>query len=320
MKAIRVHAFGAPGAMRLEDISDPVPQAGQVVVRVYAAGINPVDTYIRSGLYSPLPPLPYTPGLDAAGVVEAVGEGVRRVSVGDRVYMGGSLSGTYAEKALCPESQVHPLPPSLSFPQGAGINVPYGAAYHALFHRAHAVPGETVLVHGASGGVGIATVQWARTTGMRVIGTGGTEKGRQLVVAQGAHFVLDHHAPGHMERVLALTDGKGADVILEMLANVNLGRDLGVLAEGGRIVVVGSRGTVSIDPRDIMRRNASITGMLLLSASAREMLSIHAAIAAGLENGILRPFVGREMPLSEAARAHHEIMESSAYGKIVLIP
>ncbi|MCC6346725.1 MAG: NADPH:quinone reductase [Nitrospirales bacterium] len=320
MKTIRVHAFGGPEAMCLEENADPTPQAGQVVVKVHAAGVNPVDTYIRSGLYASLPPLPYTPGLDAAGVVVAVGEGVRSVSVGDRVYVGGSLSGTYAEKTVCSEPQVHPLPAPVSFAQGAGVNVPYGAAYHALFHRAHTVPGETVLVHGASGGVGIAAVQWARNAGMRVIGTGGTEEGRQLVLAQGAHFVLDHHAPDHMERVLALTDGKGADVILEMLANINLGQDLGALAENGRVVVVGSRGPVSIDPRDIMRRNASVTGMLLLTASPRELLSIHAAIAAGLENNTLRPFVGREVPLSEAARAHREIMESSALGKIVLIP
>ncbi len=320
MKAIRVHAFGNPEVMRKEEVPDPAPGPSQVVVRIYAAGVNPVDTYIRSGQYPLKPDLPYTPGMDASGVIESTGEKVTRVSAGERVYVAGSFSGTYAEKALCMESQVHRLPAHVSFSQGAGVGVPYSTAYYALFFRAHALAGETVLVHGASGGVGIAAVQMARNAGMTVIGTGGTEQGRALAAEQGAHYVVDHRAPDHMEQIHRITGGRGVDVILEMLANVNLGKDLGALAFGGRVVIIGSRGTVEIDPRYAMRSNATVLGMVIMNAHERQLLSIHAALAAGLENNTLRPVVAKEFPLSDAATAHHEIMETSARGKIVLLP
>lgn len=320
MKAIQVHEFGGPEVMRLEDVADPQPGPGQVVVRVAAVGVNPVDTYIRSGAYAVKPALPYTPGMDAAGIVESIGENVTRVAAGSRVYVAGTISGAYAERALCHESQVHPLPQNISFAQGAAVNVPYATAYRALFQRGQAVPGETVFVHGASGGVGIAAVQLARAAGLTVIGTGGTEKGRQLVREQGAHQVLDHHAPDYLAQLLALTGGRGVDVVLEMLANVNLGKDLDLLARGGRVVVIGSRGAVEVDPRAAMSRDASIHGMSLLNASAQQLASIHAALVAGLESGTLRPVVGQEMPLEDAPRAHQAVMEPGAYGKIVLLP
>jgi NADPH2:quinone reductase len=306
--------------MRLEDVAEPQAARGQVLVRVRAAGVNPVDTYIRAGAYARTPPLPYTPGSDAAGVVEAVGEGVKSVGVGDRVYVAGSLSGTYAELALCDESQVERLPERVSFAQGAGVYVPYATAYRALFGRAHAVAGETVLVHGASGGVGIAAVQIARAAGLKVTGTGGTERGRELVRSEGAHHVLDHRAEGYLDELLALTEGRGFDIILEMLANVNLEKDLSLLARGGRVVIIGSRGSIEINPRALMTRDASIHGMSLLNAPAHELTGIHAALVAGLENGTLRPVVGQELPLAEAARAHALVLESGAYGKIVLVP
>ena len=320
MKAIRVDEFGGPEVMRLVDLPDPQAGAGQVLVRVHAAGVNPVDTYIRAGAYARTPTLPYTPGMDGAGVVESTGEGVARVAVGDRVYLAGTISGSYAELALCDESQAHPLPQDLSFAQGAAVNVPYATAYRALFQRAHALPGEVVLVHGASGGVGVAATQLARAAGMKVIGTGGTEQGRQLVLEQGAHHALDHRAPGYLEQLLELTDGRGVDVVLEMLANVNLDKDLNVLARNGRVVVIGNRGTVEINPRAAMSRDASILGMSLLNAPESALPSIHAALVAGLENGTLRPVVGKEMPLADAPRAHHAVIEPGAYGKIVLIP
>jgi NADPH2:quinone reductase len=320
LKAIRVHEFGGPEVLRLEDIERPRTEAGQVLVRVRAAGVNPVDTYIRGGAHAVEPQLPYTPGLDAAGEVEEVGEGVTLYGVGRKVYTAGSLSGTYAELALCDESQVHALPDRVTFAEGAGIFTPYATAYRALFQRARALPGETVLVHGASGGVGTAAVQLARASGLRVVGTAGTDEGRRLVSEQGAHHVLDHGSPGYLEQLAALTGGRGADVILEMLANVNLNKDLGALAKGGRVVVIGSRGPVEINPRLAMTRDAAIFGMSLFNASARELESIHAALAAGLEAGTLRPFVGRELPLAEAAHAHEEVLKPGARGKIVLIP
>jgi NADPH2:quinone reductase len=320
MKAIRVNAFGDPEVMHKEEVPDPVPGPSQVVVQIYAVGVNPVDSYIRSGQYPLKPEFPFTPGMDASGVIESIGEKVTRISAGERVYVAGSLSGTYAEKALCMESQVHRLPANVSFPQGAGVGVPYSTAYFALFYRAHALAGETVLVHGASGGVGIAAVQIARNAGMTVIGTGGTGQGRAMATAQGAHYVVDHKAPDHIEQIRKITGGRGVDVILEMLANVNLGKDLGALAFGGRVVIIGSRGTVEIDPREAMRSNGTILGMSILNAHEHQLLSIHAALAAGLENNTLRPVAGKEFPLTDAATAHHEIMETSACGKIILLP
>ena len=320
MKAIRVHEFGGPEVLRLEELPDLHPGADQVLVRVRAVGVNPVDTYIRAGAHAVRPQLPYTPGLDAAGTVEAVGEGVARVSAGDRVYTSGSLSGTYAELALCDETQVHTLPARVSFAEGAGVSTPYATAYRALFQRARGAAGEIVLVHGASGGVGTAAVQLARAAGFNVIGTGGTEEGRRLVAEQGAHHVLDHHAPGYLEELSALTEGRGVDVILEMLANVNLNKDLGVVARGGRVVVIGSRGPVEINPRLAMTRDATILGMMIFNATPQEFAGIHAALVAGLEAGTLRPVVGRELPLSDAARAHEEVLKPGAHGKIVLIP
>ena len=324
MKAIRVHEFGPPEVMKLENTPDPKPGSGQVVVRIHAAGVNPVETYIRSGIY-PKPPTPYTPGADGAGLIEEVGEGVTRVKVGDRVYTAGSLTGTYAEKALCGETQVHPLPEGASFAQGASMFVPYGTAYRGLFQRAHASPGEVVFIHGASGGVGIASVQLARAAGMKVIGSAGTEEGRKLVLEQGAHYAIDHRSLGYLEQVLNLTNGRGADIIIEMLANVNLGNDLNVLASGGRVVIVGNRGTnnqgtVEISPRAAMQRDASILGMALVNVSPQDMEKIHSALIAGLENSSLRPVIGKQFPLVDAPKAHHAVIESTAYGKIVLIP
>jgi NADPH2:quinone reductase len=320
MKAIRVREFGPPEVMKLMDVPDLKPGPKQVVVRIKAAGVNPVDAYVRTGTYSRKPPLPYTPGSDAAGPVEAVGDGVTRVAVGARVYISGTSTGAYAEMALCEESQVHRLPEGVSFSQGAAVGIPYATAYRALFQIAKALPGETVLVHGATGGVGIAAVQLARAAGATVIGTGGTEKGRALVMQQGAHYVLDHGKPDHLGGLGRLTSNRGMDVILEMLANVNLDMDLKVLAPKGRLVVVGSRGRVEIDPRDIMTHEAVVTGMLLFKVTEREEAGIRAALAAGLESGTLRPIVGREIPLARAAEAHRKILEPGACGKIVLIP
>jgi NADPH2:quinone reductase len=320
MKAIRVGKLGPPEVMVLEEVADPEPGPGQVLVTVKAAGVNPVDTYIRSGLYRPDLELPYTPGTDAAGVIAAVGPDVKHRRVGQRVYVAWSVSGTYAEHVLCSEFQTHPLPDGVSFGQGAAIGVPYGAAFRALFQRARAKPGETVLVHGASGGVGLGAVQLARAAGLRVIGSAGSEQGRALVQAQGAHHVLDHRQPGYLDQLTELTCGKGVDLILEMLANVNLAKDLTVLAKKGRVAVIGCRGKIEIDPRETMGREASILGVTMFNATPQDLASMHAAFAAGLENGTLRPVVSRELPLAEAAAAHHAVMEASTLGKIVLIP
>ena len=320
MKAIRFREFGPPEVLKLENVADPRPGPGQVLVELRAAGVNPVDAYIRSGAYRPDLALPCTPGIDGAGVVAAVGPDVTRWRPGQRVYFTWAVSGSYAEQVLCAEANLYPLPEAVSFSQGAAVGVPYGTAYRALFQRAHALPGETVLVHGASGGVGLAAVQIAVVAGLRVIGSAGSEGAMALVQSQGAHQVVNHKDPGYLDRVRECTGGVGVDVILEMLANANLGHDLPLLAKGGRVVVIGCRGSVEIDPRETMGRDAAILGMILFNISAPELASVHAALGAGLQQGTLRPIVSRELPLAEAAAAHHAIMETSSLGKLVLIP
>jgi NADPH2:quinone reductase len=319
MRAIHVEQFGDPEVMRLGEAPQPAPEPGQVLVRIHAAGVNPVDTYIRSGNYATKPPLPYTPGADGAGVIERVGADVRSLAPGDRVYVGGSVSGTYAELALCNASQAHPLPAAISFEQGAALGIPYATACRALFQKGAARPGETVLIHGATGGVGLAAVQWARAHGLRVLATGGSAEGRALAAREGAHAVFDHKAAGYEREILSATDGNGVNLIIEMLANVNLGRDLEMLAPFGRVVIVGNRGRIEIDPRDAMKRDAEIRAMVLFNAPPAELDSIHAAIFAGLENGTLRPVISRRFPLAEAAAAHRTILDSTATGKIILM-
>ncbi len=320
MRAIRVDHFGDPDVLRVVDAPDPVAGAGEVVVRLHAAGVNPVEAYIRSGKYARLPELPYTPGSDGAGVVESVGPGVTAVVPGARVYIAalGQRFGTYAERIACPANVVHPLPDGVSFGQGAALGTPAATAYRALVIRAGAKAGETILVHGASGAVGIAAVQLARALGLRVIGTAGSEPGRQAVLSAGAIAALNHHEDGYAASIPELTAGRGPDIILEALANVNLDRDLGLLAPKGRVVVIGSRGRIEIDPRQTMAKESAILGVLLWAATPEEYRQTHAALVAALEAGTLRPVIGREFPLDRAGEAHHAILQDRAVGKIVL--
>ena len=286
MKAIVVQEFGGPERMKLEEVPDPVPGASQILVRVHAVGVNPYDTYMLSGNYATRPALPYTPGADAAGVVEAVGGDVKDVAIGSRVYICGTSAfksyGAYAEKVLCEPHQVHPLPDRLTFSQGAAIGVPYVTAWRALHQRARIQPGETLFIHGASGGVGLAATQIARAFGLKVIGTAGTAEGLALVTAQGARHVLNHRETGYLDKLKDLTGGKGPDVILEHLANVNLDNDLTVLGYGGRVVIVGNRGRIEIDPRKTMAKDGAIVGMALWNTTPADMERIFAALDAGL--------------------------------------
>ena len=309
-KAMRVHEFGEPEVMLLEESPELCPVDDEILVRIHAAGVNPVDTYIRSGAYGTLPALPYTPGSDAAGV---------DVRSGARVYIDDSLSGAYAEFALCSPDQVFALPAGITFAQGAALGVPYVTAFRALFQRANAEPGETALVHGASGGVGLAVVQFALAAGLTVVGTAGSGAGLDLVAAQGAVRVVDHRRPDHLAEATALTGGRGFDLIIELRADLNLGRDLAALAPRGRVVVVGSRGAVEVTPRDLMNVDGAILAMLLPNAATEELAEAHRAIAIGLRDGSLRPVVGRELPLAEAPRAHRLLRERPAMGKVVLV-
>lgn len=319
MKAILVREFGAADVMKLEEIATPTPSANQILVKIEAAGVNPVDTYIRAGLYPVKPDLPFTPGKDGAGIVEAIGENVTKFAVGDRVLTADSVSGTYAEFCLCEEKHLIKLPENVSFAQGAGVFVPYATSYRALFQKAKAKQGETVLIHGASGGVGVAAIQWAKNAGLKVIGTASSVEGRKLVEEQGADFVLDHSEENYLEEIKQITDGKGVNVILEMLANVNLQKDFEVLAMFGRISIIGNRGSLDFNPRVIMGKDASVFGLALFNAPDAEMQEIHAAIFDGLSLGFLNPIVGKSFELKDSVQAHRVVIEQKAFGKIVLL-
>jgi NADPH:quinone reductase len=294
-----------------------------VLIRVRAIGVNPVETYIRSGNYAYTGPWPYTPGHDAAGTVEAVGEGVTRVHPGDRVYTHRTLSGAYAEYALAAEGMVQRLPDRVSFAQGAALPTPYYTAYRALFERLHVRPGRALLVHGATGGVGVAALQLARAHGLTVIGTAGSDAGAALI-APWCHTVLRHGAPGLVEAVLAASPGgKGVHYVLENLANVNLQTDLQVVAPmaGAAICVVGSRGDVSITPRLLMAKEATLTGVMLWGNADDDWTAAAAHIHAGLASGTLAPVLGTVHAGLEAAPAAHEEVIShagGARGKIII--
>jgi NADPH:quinone reductase len=318
MKAIVVKEFGAPEQMRLEEVSDLQPDENQILVRVKAAGVNPVDTYIRAGQHAQKPNLPYTPGKDAAGIVEKTGANITKFKTGNRILTTGSITGTYAEFCLCEENQLIKLPENVSFEQGAGVFVPYATSYRALFQKAEAKAGETVLIHGASGGVGIAAVQWAKNAGLKVVGTASSEDGKKLVKEQGADYVFDHSKEIYLDEIKEATGGKGVDIILEMLANENLNKDFEVLKMFGRITIIGNRGSIEFNPRLTMGKDASVFGMSLFNAPEDAMREIYKAIYKGLSEGFLNPVVGKTFILEEAAKAHHVVIEEKAFGKIVL--
>jgi len=314
--------------LQLEDLPDPTPNADQVLVRLRAVGVNPVDVYIRAGAYARKPALPFIPGSDAGGEIESVGANVKTYKRGDRVFIHGTAAanthghygGAYAQKAVCNLDHIYRLPPQVSFAQGAAMGVPYATAYRALFHRAQARPGETVLIHGATGGVGLAATQIAHAHGLTVLGTGSSDAGLQSVRASGADAVFNHGNVGYLDEIMKTTGGRGVDVVLEMAAHVNLDKDLGLLANRGRIVVIGNRGRVEIDARQAMGKDASILGMTLFNISDADMASINAYMMAALANGTLKPVVGKEFALADAAKAQDAVMAPGSHGKIVLVP
>lgn len=321
MKAVRVHQFGGPEVLQCDtNIPIPKPESGTVLIRVKAAGINPVDTYVRTGTYFRKPKLPYIPGYDCAGMVEEVAADVTEFKKGDRVYAGEAVSGTYAEYAVAPVNEVHSLPDDVSFVQGAAIPISYATAYRALRICVKAKPSETVLVHGASGGFGVAAVQIARSYGMKVLGTAGTKRGMEVVSTAGADSVFNHNDKSYIEVIKDKTEKIGGiNVIVESAAHINLGNDLTLLAKGGRVAVVGNKGPIEINPKHVLWKEASITGVLYFGATKEEDRETKAAIQGGLEAGWLRPIAGKQFSLMDASQAHKEMLAGSALGKIVLI-
>jgi len=302
--------------LSVDEIPAPTPGPGEIAVEVHAAGVNPYETYMRDGLYPDLP-LPCCPGRDAAGVVSHIGEGVTRFQPGDRVYLTEARPGAYAETVVAGQDSVGRLPASLSFAQGAAVAVPCLTAYRALFERGAAKAGETVLVHGASGSVGMAAVQLAKAAGLRVFGTAGTPEGIALLDSLGVEAAFSHREPNYLEAAKTAAGG-GFDLILEMLANVNLDRDLGALRMRGRVVVIGNRGPIEINARQLMNCEGEIRAMMLFKASEKEMAEARAGVQAALESAVLVPRVSKEYPLEQAAEAQEKVLENGLLGKVVL--
>ncbi len=312
MKAIRVHAFGDPDVLQVEEIPTPAPGPGEVLVRLRAAGVNPVETYVRSGNYARLPDLPYTPGGDGAGDVEAVGEGVSSLRAGDRVYV--TQGATYAQYCTCPAAAAHPLPARISYAQGAALGIPYATALYAL-RRTSARAGDWLLVRGGSGAVGVAAVQLAKARGLRSVATAGTPEGLQMLREIGADAALSHD---DKEGARAATGGHGFDVVIDVAAHQGLGQDLELLAPGGRVAVIGARGPAEIQPRMLMSVGGSVHGVLLFLLDDEELGRLHREIVAGLRDGTLTPVVGKSFPLEDAAQAHRAVLQSGARGKVTI--
>ena len=329
MKGVLVENFGSIEVLKIkEDLPLPIDELEEleptkILIRVISAGINPVDTYIRSGQYARLPKLPYIPGNDAAGYIIAVGAAVSKDAfpLGSRVFVTGvgKNSGCYAEYATIDMNYVFPLDKRLSFAQGSGLGVPYFTAYKALVLRAKLKENETVLVHGASGAVGIAVVQIAVSLGATIFGTAGSKEGMDIVRKCGAHHVFNHNEKDYDKEMKARTNNEGFDVIIENLANINLDRDMQMLKSNARIMVVGSRGPITVNPRHLMAPEALIQGIALAATKEYEYKEIGDAIVNGIRSGWVNPVINREYDFGTTQKAHDDIINSKgAKGKLVI--
>ncbi|KAL1130898.1 hypothetical protein AAG570_012139 [Ranatra chinensis] len=266
-----------------------------------------------------LPKLPAVLGKEASGIIEEVGSDVNKLKVGDRVVCCLPWNGGYAEYVTCDEKDVFILPEKLTFPQGAALYVAYFTAYRALVTMGKIKKGESLLVHGASGAVGIAAVQIAKAKGLMVVGTAGSDEGRQIVKSVGADFVVNHK---DRKSCLELYSSKssGFDIILETCAHINLEKDLLLLNQKGRIAVVGSRGPIEINPRSLIYTEGNIFGVKLIGITEDDFKESVEAITKGIEEGWVNPIVAKEYKMQYASRAHEELINNTgARGKIVFV-
>jgi len=321
MKAMRAHQFGGPEQLRLEDAPDPQVQAGQVQIRVRAAGINPADLVRLSGRLQPLS-LPYIPGTDVCGEVETVGAGVTHVKPGDRVF-GRTSVGGYAEKTCLMASEAILLPANLSFDEGAAIPIPFYTAYRALHYKAALKAGETVLISAGGGGVGVAAIQLAKITGARVLTTVGSPDKAERTRALGADVAINYRQHDFAAEVQKLTDGKGVNVIIENVATDNLAKDLTILARDGRIIIIGT-GTGkgpdgSFAVMHALMKDANILGMSLVNAGP-VIAEMATALTRLFAAGKIKSIISKSYPLSDAQQALADLVAGRVFGKLVLHP
>lgn len=316
MLAAQINQYGPASDIKVVEVEAPHIQDDQILVKIGAAGVNPVDTYIRSGTNNYTANFPHTPGSDGAGTIAAIGIEVEGFNLNDRVYFNRCLTGSSAEYAICSPANLFPLADTLSFVEGACLGIPYTTAYRALFDRANAQAGDKVLIHGGTGAVGIAAVQLALASGMEVIASTGTEAGAKLLKQQGVQQVIYHKEENHLAPFQSLDTG--FDVIIEMLANQNLDQDLKALGRNGCVAVVGNRGTIEINPRDLMARDASVVGVALANASPDDLKRISQALYPLFQQGLLKPVVRKTYSLTEVGLAHDAVLEPGALGNLVI--
>lgn len=319
MKAIRVHQNGGPEVLKLEEVEEGKPGPGQALVRIHNAGLNFVDIYFRRGTYPTS--LPYTPGWEASGVVEAVGEGVSNVKPGNRVaYV--HEPGSYAEKSIIHADALIAIPESLSFEQGAAFPL-QGMTAHYLLHEFRKIkPGDNVLIHAAAGGMGLLLVQWARKLGAKVIGTVSTEAKAQAAREAGAHEVILYSKDDFVKETKRLTNGHGADLIIDGVGKSTFAGNLEAGALRGNIVIFGAASGPAdpILPNALMGRSLTVSGGSLMNflLTKEEMLGRAKAVLEGLQQGWLKLKIDKVLPLAQAPEAHRLLESRQTIGKVLL--
>lgn len=318
IRAIRFHEHGGPDVLTLDNIEEPEPGTGEVRIDVEAIGINPVDTYFRSGEY-PVPQLPFVPGSDVAGTVSAIGPDVERFAVGDRVYatgLGNGRSGTYTESCLAPADFVASLPNSVSAAEGAALSLVGMTAWQAFVEHAEVEPGETVLIHGASGGVGHVAVQLAKTMGSKVVATA-SEKYHEKLTNLGADVTLDYHNDDLQERI---EKAGSPDVILDTRFDEYLQLDAAVAAERARIVCIGNATKSARFDNANVAKGKDLTYQFMSMFNTQSKAGVLSRLATLADRGAVTPTIHRLYDLSDAADAQRDVLEESFLGKLVLEP
>ena len=319
MKAIRISANGDASVLKLEEVPQPKPAAGEALIRIKAAGLNFIDIYQRNGRYSV--PLPYIPGLEASGVVEVVGEGVSEVKPSDRVAYTGHL-GSFAEYNVVPAARLIPLPKELTFEQGAAFPLQGMTAHYLIYEYYPIKKGETVLVHAAAGGVGLLLVEWAKHLGAQVIGTVSTEEKAKLARDAGADNVILYSEQDFVAEVKRLTQGRGADYIIDGVGKSTFTKDLEAVRDRGHITIFGAASGVAdpLAPNSLQARSVTVHGGSLFSyLNTREELLFRAnAVLGGVREGWLKLRVNQVFPLEQASQAQRLLETRKTTGKVIL--
>lgn len=322
MRALLCRAWGEPESLELAEIDAPVPGPGEVAIAVEAAGVNFADTLIIRGKYQEKPPFPFAPGLEVAGTVASLGDGVTGLAVGQPV-MGVPGNGGFAEVAIAKASDVFPRPASFDAATAAGFPITYGTAYGGLVWRGQLQPGETLLVHGAAGGTGLAAVEVGRALGATVIATAGSAEKLAVAEEHGADHAINYREEDIRERVKALTEGRGVDVVFDPVGGKVFKSSLRCTAWGGRLVVIGfAAGEVQQIPANILLvKNLAALGFYWGSYRKHAPEQVRAQfeeLGRWVEEGRLRPRISHRLPLARGAEALRLLETRAATGKVVL--